>query len=174
MMFAHRRQAACVMMACAILFCALDQARSDEAPPAATPGQPSTNTDDTAPAPKGGAAALVVDSQNLAGILGQDTLSRKGEKMGQIVDVLADHNGEVRAAIIDFGGFLGVGSRKIAVDWHAVHFVSGAKSVRIVLDFTREDVLGSHEYKPGQTVTILQPAPPVLPAAAPPAAAPPN
>ena len=42
--------------------------------------------------------------------------------MGRIVDVLVDRRGQVRAAIIDFGGFLGVGSRKIAVDWSALHF----------------------------------------------------
>ena len=42
--------------------------------------------------------------------------------MGRIVDVIVDRSGQVRAAIIDFGGFLGVGSRKIAVDWNALHF----------------------------------------------------
>ena len=65
--------------------------------------------------------------------------------MGQIVDVIVDRTGGIRAAIIDFGGFLGVGSRKIAVDWRAVHFVAGSKAIRIILDLTREDVVGSHE-----------------------------
>ena len=48
--------------------------------------------------------------------------------MGRIVDVLVDRSGQVRAAIIDFGGFLGVGSRKIAVDWNALHFPPPAQS----------------------------------------------
>ena len=48
--------------------------------------------------------------------------SATNENMGRIVDVLVDPNGQVRAAIIDFGGFLGVGSRKIAVEWGALHF----------------------------------------------------
>jgi len=39
--------------------------------------------------------------------------------MGRIVDVIVDLAGVVRAAVIDFGGFLGVGSRKIVVDWNA-------------------------------------------------------
>ncbi len=42
--------------------------------------------------------------------------------MGHIVDVIVDRAGAVRAAVIDFGGFLGVGSRKIVVDWSALHF----------------------------------------------------
>ena len=49
--------------------------------------------------------------------------------MGRIVDVLVDRSGEVRAAIIDFGGFLGVGSRKIAVDWDALHFPASCAKV---------------------------------------------
>ena len=48
--------------------------------------------------------------------------------MGRIVDVLVDGQGMARAAIIDFGGFLGVGSRKIAVAWQALHFVPPARS----------------------------------------------
>jgi PRC-barrel domain len=134
-----------------------EEARSHGAPEHAETPSPTTGA--PFPPAKGGAAALVVEGPELEGILGRDAVSRKGEKMGQIVDVLVDHDGEARAAIIDFGGFLGVGSRKIAVDWQAVHFVQGNKSFRIVLDLTREEVTGSREYKPGETVTILQPAP---------------
>ena len=47
------------------------------------------------------------------------------ENMGRIVDVIVDQAGTARAAIIDFGGFLGVGSRKIAVDWNALRFRRG-------------------------------------------------
>ncbi len=126
-----------------------------QAPP--SPAQAPTPAERPSPSAKPEAPTLVVDGQDLDGVLGKEALSRKGEKMGQIVDVLADHNGAVRAAIIDFGGFLGVGSRKIAVDWHAVHFVSGGKTVRIVLDLTRDEVTGSQEYKPGEPISILQP-----------------
>ena len=47
-------------------------------------------------------------------MLGKDVLSATGENMGRIVDVLFEYSGKPRAAIIDFGGFLGVGTRKIA------------------------------------------------------------
>ena len=55
-------------------------------------------------------------------MLGRDVRSPTDEDMGHIVDVIVDHTGTVRAAVIDFGGFLGVGSRKIVVDWNALHF----------------------------------------------------
>ena len=56
------------------------------------------------------------------GMLGRDVRSAADENMGRIVDVIVDRAGQVRAAVIDFGGFLGVGSRKIVVDWNALHF----------------------------------------------------
>ena len=61
--------------------------------------------------------------------------------MGRIVDVIVDGEGRARAAIIDFGGFLGVGSRKIAVDWNALHFVpSASRPNGVVLELTRDQV----------------------------------
>ena len=59
-------------------------------------------------------------------VLGRQVRSIAGEDMGRVVNVVVDQSGQVRAAIIDFGGFLGVGNRKIAVDWNALHFATTA------------------------------------------------
>jgi hypothetical protein len=76
--------------------------------------------------------------------------------MGRIVDVIVDHSGRVRAAIIDFGGFLGVGSRKIAVDWNALHFPPpGQPNANISLDLTRDQVKAAPEYQEGKSVVVL-------------------
>ena len=78
------------------------------------------------------------------------------ENMGRIVDILVDGEGRVRAAIIDFGGFLGVGSRKIAVDWKALHFVPTAgKRYGVVLELTRDQVKAAPEYKEGKPTIVL-------------------
>jgi hypothetical protein len=62
----------------------------------------------------------------------------------------------VRAAIIDFGGFLGVGSRRIAVDWNALHFPEpGKPGERITLELTRDQVNTAPEYKDGKPVVVL-------------------
>ena len=71
---------------------------------------------------KAGVPATVVDGEQLESVLGIEALSSTGENMGRIVDIIVDRSGQIRAAIIDFGGFLGVGSRKIAVDWRSLHF----------------------------------------------------
>ena len=71
---------------------------------------------------KSSVPATVVDGEQLESVLGIEALSSTGEDMGRIVDIIVDRSGQIRAAIIDFGGFLGVGSRKIAVDWRSLHF----------------------------------------------------
>jgi hypothetical protein len=106
-----------------------------------TPGQPSVT---------------VLDTQEVQGILGREIRSTADENMGRIVDVLVDGQGRARAAIIDFGGFLGVGSRKIAVAWQALHFVPQAeKKYGIVLELTRDQVKPAPEYKEGKPVIVI-------------------
>ena len=62
----------------------------------------------------------------------------------------------MRAAVIDFGGFLGVGSRKIVVDWNALHFGSVAnKSDSISLELTQDQVKAAPEYKEDTPVVVL-------------------
>jgi hypothetical protein len=98
----------------------------------------------------------VFGHQEVQGVLGREVRSGANENMGRIVDVLVDRNGQVRAAIIDFGGFLGVGSRKIAVAWNALRFVSDPnKAEPIGLELTRDEVRAAPEYKDDKPVVVL-------------------
>jgi hypothetical protein len=104
---------------------------------------------------KAGTPATVVDGQQLESLLGLDAVSSKGDDMGRIVDILVDRAGQVRAAIIDFGGFLGVGSRKIAVDWRAIRFPAEGKSSAVVVDLTADQLRVAPAYKPGEPVVLV-------------------
>jgi PRC-barrel domain len=98
----------------------------------------------------------VFDHQEVQGILGKEVRSDADEDMGRIVDVIVDRGGQVRAAIIDFGGFLGVGSRKIAVAWNALRFPPNTKKVEhIGLELTRDQVQAAPEYKEDKPVVVL-------------------
>jgi hypothetical protein len=94
-------------------------------------------------------------SQDVRGALGKDVQSGTGEDLGRIIDILVDKGGQVRAAVIDFGGFLGVGSRKVVVDWAALHFPPLDQGDRITADLTRDQAKAAPEYKAGQPVVVL-------------------
>jgi len=113
---------------------------------------------DTAPAGSNPVTpeVTILNKHEVEGILGREVRSSTDENMGRIVDVLVDRGGEVRAAIIDFGGFLGVGSRKIAVDWAALHFPAPGKAgARITLELSRDQVKTAPEYQEGKPVVVL-------------------
>jgi PRC-barrel domain len=102
------------------------------------------------------ASVTIIGPKDARGVLGRDVRSPANEDMGHIVDVIVDRTGTVRAAVIDFGGFLGVGSRKIAVDWNALHFPEpGKPGQRITLELNRDQVNTAPEYKDGKPVVVL-------------------
>ena len=118
-----------------------------------TPEQPPAANQ---PAPPATPEITILNKHEVEGILGREVRSATDENMGRIVDVLVDRAGQVRAAIIDFGGFLGVGSRKIAVDWNALHFPQPGKSgEKIALELTRDQVKSAPQYQEGKPVVVL-------------------
>jgi hypothetical protein len=146
-------------------------ATSTTAPPpplpsvAAPPQSPASGarTNDTASMPqsaavdagKGGLSAAI-DPHDVEVILGKNVRSSAGEDMGRLVDVVVDRDGRPRAAIIDFGGFLGVGSRKIAVDWGLLTFAHDKdKGDVITVQLTRDEVKGAPEFKEGSSLVAL-------------------
>jgi hypothetical protein len=122
------------------------------------------------PAPRPAAAAKPESAlpQNLeqldpgaaVALLGKKVRDAAGKDMGLVVDVLVDRDGLVRAAVIDFGGFLGVGSRKIAIDRRLLQFEPDDRDTPILLSLDRADVRAAPEYKPSaQPMLIVGPSP---------------
>ena len=141
-----------IFSGCLVLLAAVVGARAESEPqPTAAPAAPPA-TKEAAPPP----SVTVIAPKEAHGVLGRDVRSPTDENMGRIVDVLVDHTGTVRAAVIDFGGFLGVGSRKIVVDWSALHFGRvNNKSDSITLELTKAQVAAAPEYKEGTPIVVL-------------------
>ncbi len=108
------------------------------------------------------------------GILGRNVVGPDGTVIGRVVDVLVDAASNPRAAVIDFGGFMGVGSRQVAVNWSDLSFppVSQAGTeTDIKLDLTADQIKAAPAYT-DQTkpATVVQPPPAKSPLAKPDAA----
>lgn len=92
--------------------------------------------------------------KRLESVLGREVRTRVEEDGGRIIDLLADRNGRVQAAVIEFGGFLGIGTRKIAVEWSALNFgTPGDRSV-VTVDVTRDQLRAAPEYKPNDSAVV--------------------
>jgi hypothetical protein len=101
-------------------------------------------------------SVTIIAPREAHGVLGRDVRSPTDEDMGRIVDIVVDRTGTVRAAVIDFGGFLGVGSRKIVVDWNALHFGRvNIKSDSITLELSKAQVAAAPEYKEDTPIVVL-------------------
>jgi len=130
-------------------FAAARSATADEPPPS---GNSPPAAQEPAPPP----SMTIIGAKDAHGVLGRDVRSPANEDMGHIVDVIVDRTGTVRAAVIDFGGFLGVGSRKIVVDWNALHFGQiASNSDAITLELTKAQVAAAPEYKEDKPIVVL-------------------
>ena len=136
------------------------------APGATAPAPPAVTAAPPTAQPQQGTPATVLDTQDYESLLGRSVRSAQGDELGRVIDIIIDKDGHPRAAIIDFGGFLGVGTRKIAVDWRALRFSSdGGKERKLSVALTRNQVRVSPEYKSGEPIVVLGPASPAAPSA---------
>jgi PRC-barrel domain len=118
---------------------------------------PASTAADAKPAGKPAARSGPPPPQNLealpagkyTGVLGKKVAGPDGQDLGLVVDVVVDVDGTPRAAVIDFGGFLGVGSRKIAVDWRLLNFAPDRADGQIWLSLDRAEIQAAPEYQPG-------------------------
>ena len=116
---------------------------------------------DAAPPPA--ARGLIPDGAALR-VLGRDVKGPSGEVVAQVVNVLVDGSGRPLAAILDYGGFMGVGRRRIAVAWRALGFAPGATPRPagggiITLALSRDQLKGFPDHKDGEPVVLAAPAP---------------
>src|SRR6478735_3505158 len=136
----------------AVMAAAASRAANEPQPAAVPAAPPAAAAKEPAPP----ASVTVIAPREAHGVLGRDVRSPTDEDMGRIVDVIVDRTGTVRAAVIDFGGFLGVGSRKIVVEWSALHFGRvNNKGDSITLELTKAQVAAAPEYKEDKPIVVL-------------------
>jgi hypothetical protein len=127
------------------------------APIAAAPGAAQVPAG-SAPVDSDAAQGLtsVISQNRLDSVLGREVRTRVEEDGGRIVDILADRQSRVQAVVIEFGGFLGIGTRKIAVEWSALSFENDGKRPVVIVDLSRDQLRLAPEYKPNEQPMIVR------------------
>jgi len=129
-----------------------------------TPNKPDVNVGSTtapnassagnaAVAPAVGTYPVAKDVEKL---MGKDVYDANGKKVGELNNLLIDPDGKVRAGIIEFGGFLGIGEHRVAVPWNQLDTQGDRVTVNMTDDqiksapaWTKDKPSGEFaEYKP--------------------------
>jgi len=95
----------------------------------------------------------------LVPLMGMLLIGPGGEKLGRVVDVVADLDARLVAAVVDVGGFMGLGSRRVAVAWHVLRLRAGDGVVRLTIDVAPDVVIAAPEFRPDEPATIFDPSP---------------
>jgi sporulation protein YlmC with PRC-barrel domain len=100
-------------------------------------------------------SSQIVDAQGrdewLASKLrGTTVVGSDNQKVGDVVDILLDKSGQVRAFIVGVGGVLGLGAKEVAIDlteFREVPAASGNKA-QLKVPMTKEQLTQAPDFKP--------------------------
>ena len=78
-------------------------------------------------------------------LIGADVKNAQNETIGEIESVHLDQSGTVSNVIVSVGGFLGLGSRDVALSWSDLEVADGGQSVTTTM--TKEQLKNLPEYQ---------------------------
>ena len=87
----------------------------------------------------------------------QDVYDPSNAKIGEIMDVLVAKDGQVQAAIVGVGGFLGAGEKDVAVSFNSIRKTMKDDKVYLTLDTTKDALKKAPGFKYDSTKTTWVP-----------------
>jgi sporulation protein YlmC with PRC-barrel domain len=88
----------------------------------------------------------------------QDVYDPSNAKIGEIMDVLVAKDGQVQAAIVGVGGFLGAGEKDVAVSFNSIKQTMKNDKVYLTMDTTKDALKKAPGFKYDSTKTTWVPA----------------
>ena len=86
-------------------------------------------------------------------MIGVEVRNAAGDSVGKIDDLLMTDGGTFRAVVIDVGGFLGLGSKRIAVEPGALVLRPGGKRYAAVLNMSKDTIAAAQPFDPAKVLT---------------------
>lgn len=95
-------------------------------------------------------AGIDADGWLASEIMGSNIFTGDGddaESIGEVSDFVLGDNGEIAAVIVGVGGFLGIGQKRVAIEWSDLELGTGANGAqRLVSSMTREELDAAAEF----------------------------
>jgi len=83
----------------------------------------------------------------------QNVYDPSENKIGEIVDILVNKNGQVSAVIISVGGFLGMDTKDVAAPFTAIHATMKNNKWWLTMNTTKDALKSAPGYKYDKTST---------------------
>lgn len=117
-------------------------------PPAAPAARPVTQGAAAQTNPPQVAATAETESDiRASALVGTNIYNAQNETVGEIEDIILDQSHKMKAVIVSVGGFLGLGSRYVAVAPEQIMMTrDGAKTMRITMNTTRDQMKQAPEF----------------------------
>ncbi|MCK0196030.1 PRC-barrel domain-containing protein [Ancylobacter sp. 6x-1] len=121
---------------------------STTAPPEAMPTAPAPGTSATvAPTTARFVSQQAPDQWLGSELIGTAVVTSNDEKLGSISDLVMEKDGRAVAAVIDVGGFLGIGAKPVAVSFDSLTMAPTDGGQKIVVSLTKEELNQAPEFK---------------------------
>jgi hypothetical protein len=103
----------------------------------------------------------------MSGLLGTTVRNMNKESIGKIDDIYVDKESKITVVVISVGGFLGVGSKDVAVKWSDITFGQDGTSVVLTTSLTKDALMALPDYNKAERRKTAPPetatAPPARP-----------
>lgn len=86
-------------------------------------------------------------SINASQLVGLNVENPNGDKVGEIGEVVLDDGGKVEGVVVDVGGFLGIGTHPVLLDWKDVQFAGSGNDVKANVAATAENLKAMPVYE---------------------------
>ena len=123
-------------------------------PEASKPAASTSATTGSATPEPGGKASFVTqqkpDQLLASDFKGTDVIGANGKKIGDVSDILFNSDGSIKAYVVSFGGFLGIGSKDVALAPQSFQVETGKNpgEIKLKLSMSEKDLKQAQAFKP--------------------------
>ncbi len=124
------------------------------------------------PEPKAASGPVQTDKLRLYGMMDREVVGPDRNTVGHVIDVLVNEDGRPQAVLVETGGFMGVGDRRIAIGWQDVVVDARNPGGAVHITMTTDQIRAAPAWAAGAPAFVAVGAPAPPPPAGPPPVAP--